>query len=247
MQEIDFIKQNKFLSYLLFFSFLTFSCLNVQASSIKKIKCAIATGYPPYQYLENGVPSGIDSQLIALINKYNQKMKIEIHPMLWADAMATLSYTNKLDCIFGMEINDTRKKRFLFTRPVYSRESSLFVLASSSFKNLESLSDQKISSDEESELHRELSSFKKYRLIKVDTKEDAFLKLVSGKTAAAIFPERIGRYFSQKSKIELRIVRKAKSSTGVAIAVKTIELQNEMNQILNKLPQSEIQKILNNF
>lgn len=226
---------------------VAFVSIKVTASEPLTIKCAIATGYPPYQYTENGIPQGIDTKLIHLINKHSQDLKIEIHPMLWSDAMATLSFTNKLDCIFGMEINETRGKRFLFTTPLYSRDSSLFVLDDSKYQKLEDIYDLKVSSDEDSLLHNELYQMKKFRLVKVYTKEEAFKKLASKDTAAAIFPERIGIYFSRKSKVELRILKKAKASTNVSIAIKSENLQKRLNYILAKLPKSEVQKILNNF
>lgn len=250
MLEIGCIRQNK-IRYLFFLFFLkmtvTFYSINVTANVPITIKCAIATGYPPYQYTENGTPQGIDTKLIHLMNKHSQDLKIEIHPMLWSDAMATLSFTNKLDCIFGMEINESRSKRFLFTKPLYTRNSSLFVLADSKYKKLTDLYDLKVSSDEDSLLHDELYQMKKFRLVKVYTKEDAFKKLVTKETAAAIFPERIGIYFSKKTKTDLRILKKAKTSTNVSIATKSENLQKSFNDILAKLPKSEVQKILNNF
>lgn len=250
MLEIGCIKQNKRISFLFSFLFIitvTFYSIDVTASNPLTIKCAIATGYPPYQYTENGIPQGIDAKLIHLINKHSKDLQIEIHTMLWSDAMATLSFTNKLDCIFGMEINETRSKRFLFTHPIYTRDSSLFVLADSKYNKLSDLYDLIVSSDEDSLLHDELFQMRKFRLVKVYTKEEAFKKLVSKKTAAAIFPERIGIYFSRKSKVELRILKKAKTSTSVSIAIKSDNLQKRLNHILAKLPKSEVQKILNNF
>lgn len=256
MLEIGCIRLNNFiplLTYFLTFSFSismiaeTFTTKNVSASTQTTIKCAIATGYPPYQFTENGVPVGIDVQLINLINKFSPDLKIEIYPMLWSDAMATLSFTDKLDCIFGMEINVSRSKRFLFTMPLYTRHSSLFVLADSHYKKLSDIYDLKISSDEDSLLHDELFHMKKFRLVKVNTKEEAFKKLVAKEISAAIFPEQIGLFFSKKSKVKLRILKKANTPTNVSIAIKSENLQTRLNRILSNIPKSEFQKILNNY
>lgn len=218
------------------------------SSHIREFQCAIAMGYPPFQYVEEQIPKGIDVKIIELFNKYNKnEFKVLIVPMLWSDAIASLNFTKKLDCIWGMEITLNRQQMFLFSSTLYERNSVLVSLKDSRYKKLDDLDGKMISSDEDTLLNDELKKMSKFRLIKVDTKEKAFDKLVSKKIAAAILPSKVANYFAKKKQIDIQILKSERQGAAVAVAAKSAEIAGMLEKGIKRIPKSEITKILNQY
>jgi polar amino acid transport system substrate-binding protein len=70
--------------------------------------CDIAQGYPPYQFQdETGKPTGLDVDVLRLVfEKLGKKMTIQQDK--WDTIVGNLCFGD-LDCVSGMEINETRK------------------------------------------------------------------------------------------------------------------------------------------
>ena len=214
---------------------------NLFAKNVTVLNCAIATGYPPYQYLENNKPAGIDVQWIEVFNHYNKEhIQIKINPMLWNDAIAYLSFTKKIDCIWGMEINQEREKKFKFASTLYKRYSTLFVLASSKYKTRQDLEGEVISGDHGSRLNEELELNKAYRIIRVNTKEEAFDKLITNTVKASILPKDLGLYFSKSKKVKLRIIEQDNIGSPVSVAAKDPDIVKQIQEGVNRIPKEKL-------
>lgn len=117
--------KNNILSVLLLFLFVTSN--TVFATHNKPYICGLSIGYPPYQFeTKNKKATGFDADVLRLVfNKAQKDMKIT--QMQWNDAVSLLYYSNELDCVGGMEINDKRKERFDFSTSYYSRKIVIFI------------------------------------------------------------------------------------------------------------------------
>lgn len=224
--------------------FHTFIAIFLSSSICANFRCAVAIGYPPFQYVEGSVAQGIDVEIANLFNKYN-KEKVEIVSMKWDDAISHLHFKDTINCIWGMEITTKRKQRFLFTDSIYYRKSALFVRQDSEFKGLDSLSEKIIGDDLDSSISLKLrKNVNKVRLVKVKQKEDSFTHLKNGNYFAAIAPVRVGEYLSEKLKFKTKIVEI--DNVGVPVAVATVQedILLKIKSGLAKIPKSELEKVL---
>ena len=191
------------------------------------LECAISVGYPPFQYTIENFPAGIDNRIVQEFNR-TSSIKIKLTPMIWDEALSQLFFTKKIQCVFGMEINDARDQRYLITKPIYQRRSALFVLADSDISSLDDLIGKKIATDLDSQLETELKKSKKYRDIRfasTQSKAESLIQLKSKTVKAAIMPERVGLYLARELGVEIKILHKAKIPTRVGIALNKDNLE----------------------
>mgnify|MGYP000144378629 CR=1 FL=1 len=230
--------------FLIIFIFLT----SVFAKEPKTLTCFIAKGFPPFQFEdEKNVVRGIDVEIAKLFNKYNTEgIKVELRAMKWSDAIGTLLYTNRGDCIWGMEITKKRVKLFEMTMPLYERVSTLFVLKKSDYKSIDELQNKIIGDDKDSDMSNYLKS-KDLRVAVVKTKEESFKSLMSGKFAAISAPYRVGIYLSKKLKTPIRVLKKHKKGRGVSVATKSEDIRKLIESGLKEIPKHELDKALKSY
>ena len=230
-----------FLLIIVAFSFAGISTF--YATENKAYVSGIAVGFPPYQYKsEQDEAIGFDAEVIRLLFQKMEK-ELSFQQMRWDDVVGTLMFTNKLDCITGMEITDTRKKYFDFTSPYYYRKAALFVLSENNhIKQPEDLVGKTIAGDKDSSLETLLEKRgirKDIRIKQTKSKEESMRLLKSGKFSAMIAPKKVGLYLAKKLYVEVKIIAEVEPGTPVAIAVKKGNLQ-----LLNML-ESKLQTLIN--
>jgi ABC-type amino acid transport substrate-binding protein len=213
----------------------------------KAMLCGVSIGYPPYQFQENKKIVGLDKELVDLFNLYSSDYKVRLSAMPWSDAIAKLHYTDELDCVWGMEITEERKKKFKFTSPIYYRYSSLIVLKKSSYHKIDDLKSKVIGSDLDSSIHNTLSQDSNYRLKKVRSKIDSFESLMNGEFAAAIMPLKVANYFAEKNNQQIRVLHKESNGTPVGIASKSAVRIEFFEKRLKRIPKEKIKKILSKY
>lgn len=220
----------------------------IAALKAHALTCAIATGYAPYQFVKDGTPAGIDAQIVGLYNEVADH-KIKLVTMSWDEALAKLYYTNELDCVWGMETDDTRQERFLLSKEIYSRQSTLFLHKSSKFENLKDLQGQTIVGDKNSDLEDEIRMSplsEKFRIRHSETKKAGMELLKQGKVFGVVMPYRVGKYFESAMGLELKVGLTSKKKTPVGVAVKKgrEELLDQIQATLDKIPKKKITKAL---
>ncbi|EQC46011.1 ABC transporter, substrate-binding protein, family 3 [Bacteriovorax sp. Seq25_V] len=216
--------------------------------AVEGVTCGLSTGYPPYQYVENGVPHGIDAEIIKL---YNLKFDtdIGITQNNWDALVSSFYFRGEPVCLMGMEITEKRDQRFAFSEVLYYRESVLFVLSSSKISSFTDLKDKVISGDKDSRLDNFLKAHEEFdiRLKYFQTKEKAFQNLISGKVSGVIAPLRVGKYLL-KNKSSYSIIRAGETmKSPVAVAFKKGDKRiEEMNRNIKTLITDEsFKKIIN--
>ncbi|EQC49609.1 ABC transporter, substrate-binding protein, family 3 [Bacteriovorax sp. BSW11_IV] len=205
----------------------------------------MAIGFPPFQFVENDRPAGID---VEILNSFTQQtnFKIKIVQMNWSDVISKFNFTDNIDCIWGIERGPERDRRFLFSDSLYSRASTLFSLKNTKFKTIKSLKGHFVGADEDSQLNHELIK-SSIRFKKFKTKEQSIEGLIKGDISAAIMPRYVGHYLAKKHQIELYEIKKSQHPSEVSIAFKKrdSDLKNDFNKLLKRDDiKSEIIKIL---
>lgn len=210
--------------------------------------CAVSVGYPPYQYLKEEKPAGIDPETMRLYNRFADN-KIEIQPMEWDKALSKLYYSKDLDCVWGMEADKKRREKFAFSSPIYKRDSSLFVLADKNIDSISDLKGQVIVGDKDSLLERELrDKFSWIRIRHAKTKKQAMQLLKNQQALGVIMPSKVAKFLANEEKVDIKKIYSAKTTMSVAVAVKKerTALLNKIENILKKIPKKELEKVLRN-
>ncbi|MCJ8317336.1 transporter substrate-binding domain-containing protein [Idiomarina sp.] len=86
----------------------------------------LATGYPPYQFSENGDIVGFDVDVTKAVFNYLNK-EYTLHQHDWDNVVSLLRF-GELDMAMGMEQTTIRQQYFDFSSPYYNRVTTLFVL-----------------------------------------------------------------------------------------------------------------------
>ncbi|OHD11249.1 MAG: hypothetical protein A2086_01365 [Spirochaetes bacterium GWD1_27_9] len=221
--------------------FLLFVSLNIFSLEKDTYLCGLATGYPPYQYVnEKGETSGIDADVVRLIFD-KLKKKVVFQQQSWDDVVAILRFSDKIDCIGGMEVSDVRKEHFDFTISYYERNIALFILeTNTSIKEVKDLAGLVITGDRQSFVERKLEAEglkDKIRIKQTQSKEDSFKLLKTGEVVGVIAPKAVGLYLAKKMGIKVRFLQDPDPGSPVAIAVKkgNTELLNKINKALQEL------------
>lgn len=237
--------------FLIIITALSFTVINpCHATEDKVYVSGISNGFPPYQFKNRkGEAAGFDAEVIRMLFQEMEK-ELTFQQMKWEDVIGTLMFTNRLDCVTGMEINDARKKHFNFTSPYYFRKSALFIRSeNNSIKQLEDLVGKTIAGDKGSYLEALLEKKgirKNIRIKQTKSKEESMRLLKAGKFSAMIAPKWVGLYLAKKLQVEVKIVTEAKLGTPVAIAVKkgNVQLLNMLeNRLQILIKEGEIYKL----
>jgi len=204
-------------------------------------KCGIAIGFPPYQFSgENSAVIGIDAEITTLIAK-NMKKEIIFIQEPWDELMPKLKYTESIDFLCGAEVTKERESIYDFTIPVYNRNTAIFVREKGNIKNIEDLFGKIVTGDRHSIVEQNMGNDKnKIRIIKTESKEQAFNLLKKGKVQAVIAPVEVGKYISKKIELKVRIIGEKELEAPVAFMIKkgNVELKRELNSQLQILIES---------
>jgi polar amino acid transport system substrate-binding protein len=186
--------------------------------------CGITEGFPPYQFKnEIEEPAGFDVESLKLIFK-EAKKQFRFRQMLWSDVVGNLAFTNRLDCVGGMEICNERKRYFDFTVPYYNRKAAVFIQANNSQINkLEDLIGRQITGDRHSPLEKLLDKKgikDNIRIKYTETKMESMQLLKSDDVVAVIAPKEVGYYLAKQLDFKVRILEETEISIPIGIAVK---------------------------
>lgn len=218
--------------------FIVFSFCFLLNINTHALKCTMAKGYPPFQYVKGGSASGIDPDFVKLFNQYNPDKKIEIYPMEWSDAIGEVYFGNLYDCVIGVEKTKERLEKFHFTDPIYYRFSTLFVLSDSDIE-LSELVSKRVAADEGSYVDQLLR--KKSRLVRFNSKKESFLSLKQGHVKAAIAPLRVGKHLAKELNLKVSVLVSDKEGVPVSIAARKREVRDLIAEGLNKIPKHKLE------
>ncbi|WP_415901361.1 transporter substrate-binding domain-containing protein [Neptuniibacter sp. QD29_5] len=188
----------------------------------KPILCGMATGYPPFQYVEQNKLTGIDVDVIKLIAKRGN-LNLSIKHGHWDDIVSLLRFS-ELDCVIGMEINEFRLKYFDFSYPYYNRYTAIFVKTDrADITQVSDLHGQLISGDRHSLIENNWTNQRvrdSFRIMQTDSKRESMSLLNKDLISAAIMPRSVGYYLSKDIGIRVKVLELSEQGTPVGISVK---------------------------
>lgn len=219
------------------------------ATPVSAVRCGIAIGFPPYQYVDRaGNATGIDVDIAKLVFK-TAGLKIKFIPGEWDFLLSNLIYkTGEIDLVCGAEINEKRASLLDFSDPFYKRHIVLFTLKKSSIYKISDLYGKFVTGDKDSFFEKYLGHRKEdIRIVRTASKEESFKKLQDGSVVAVIAPEEVGYYIAKKLKIEVKVLEEKDpgSPVGFAVSKGNTKLLNVIQKSLRQLKKSgQIEKIL---
>lgn len=186
------------------------------------LKCGMARGYPPYQYLDaQGQPAGLDAEVARLVFS-RLGATGRMLPGDWDDVVASLRL-GRLDFVCGMEINPDREHFFAFTAPYYSRKVVVFVRwDETGFKTVEDLVGKAVAGDRHSFVEhylKERGLLDAIRIIRTKTKDQSMRLLKDGTVVAVIAPLAVGRLLAHRQGVPVRVIDVGDPGSPVGFAV----------------------------
>lgn len=219
----------------------------------QNLRVGLATGFPPYQYVAEGRPAGLDVLLAeAVVREAGMTLTWVQRP--WDEVVAILRTSADLDLVVGMEKTEPRKALFLFGRTLYTRRNCLFVRADDrAIRSLEDLSGQAVAGDRDAfgeDLlgHKGLKT--DVRLIRTPTKDAAMAALALGRVSAALMPEAVGLTLARQRGVAVKVIDLGDPGTPVALAFPPGHraLADLLDQAVERLEKAgTLQKILRPF
>lgn len=204
------------------------------------LRCAVAQGYPPYQFqAEGGDPAGIDVDVITEICK-RMGLELQIEQGPWNDMVALLRQ-GRVDCVSGMEINEKRMRIFDFSSLCYSRKSAVFTRQENEFiKSLNDLKGMVIAGDRQSDVEKRLTEIGLYSRIRIrHTKSKAISMqyLENGEVVAVIVPKAVGFYLADAQGMGVNVVYVAEpgSPVGIAMCKGNMKLRHMIEGVLSEM------------
>lgn len=231
------------------FIILTLACLQaivifqitpVHASSFpaiqtRTIRVAADQNYPPYSFIDKGIPSGFDIEILQAIAEV-QNLQLQIEMMPWSEARQKLE-TGEVDLIAGMSYSDERSKIYDFTIATTQISFDVFTRRGSSIQSIEDLRDKTIIVQQGGLMQEWLAqqSFP-YKLILVEDMPQAIEELSIGQGDCALLNKNQALYLIEKyGTVKVVPAGLSISPQDYAIAVKkgNIELLTTLNEGLN--------------
>lgn len=160
--------------------------------------------YPPYEYLDNGVPTGFNIDVLrAVAEAMNLKIKIDLGP--WDEVRRQLE-NSEIDALAGMFESPKRDKLVDFSSPHLIVSKSLFVHKDSPVRTLDDLRHLRnpgIVVQRGDIMHDfALTRFPNATIIPVESPGDALSLLASSKHDAALVGRYQGLYIADKVELE---------------------------------------------
>lgn len=218
---------------------LLFLALIPLSLGAEDLVCGITTGFPPYQFLEDGRVSGFDADVIRLAAA-RAGLDLRFEVARWDDLLNYLRQ-GQIHCITGMETTSQRRDLFDFTSAYYERTNVVFVRAEDVWiQSVEDLFHQRITGDRQSDIEELWAAEGRrgnIRIQQTDTKREAMGLLADRLTVAAIMPQGVGLYLADEMDVAVRILFTHPQGTPVALAVRKgdRELRETLNGALQEL------------
>lgn len=213
------------------------------------LQVGAATGFPPYQFVQDGHPAGLDIELAEAAAK-EAGLSLVWTQGPWDELTSLLRLTDDLDFLTGMEMTGDRMSLFRFGRTLYTRRNLLFLLETETrITKVEDLDGLPVARDKDaySETLLTRKGLKAdIRLVKTDTKEEAFGALVSGRVVAAFMPEAVGWTLSRRLGIAVKTIDIGDpgSPVGFAFRKDQAETAARMDEALDRLGRRGQLKVL---
>lgn len=216
-----------------------FFCLSAPAA-LAGVRCGMAEGYPPFQFVEQGQPTGFDVAVLQLVAQ-KAGLALQLEAGRWDDIVAR-GRLGQYDCVAGMEITPARQRWFRFTQPYYLRRSGVFVRSDDShLKGLADLIGGIISGDRDSALERELDELgikHRIRIRQLASKEQSMQLLRDGKLSAVVMPDAVAYRLAAQLGVDIRPLRREMLQTApvaIAVPLAEAELLPRLQEALDKL------------
>ena len=109
----------------LLYFFVLFGLIACQEQiSIKELNIALATGFPPFTYVENDSLIGLESELIYLLSK-NLKIPTKITTYSFSQLLSTFQEEDYHLALGGITVTDRRNEIFDFSAPYYDATQTI--------------------------------------------------------------------------------------------------------------------------
>jgi len=200
--------------------------------------CGIATGFPPYQFVADGEPTGFDVDVAkAVCARLGALARFEQGD--WDNVVSMLLF-GRIDMVVGMEVNAFRHEYFEFSAPYAKRHDVVFVSANSTVTSVEDLFGLVITGDRHSFvelLWKKEGIHQKIRIMQARSKEESMDLLARGETTAAIMPLEVGKYLASQRGLKIRVLINPDPGSDVAIALRKgqPELLKRINEALRQI------------
>lgn len=211
-------------------------------SHASDVLAGMATGYPPYQFQQDGQLAGFDVAVArAVFEQLNEPLSLSQYE--WDNVVSLLRY-DELDVAIGMESTAVRRQYFDFSTAYYARQTGLFIITDDTTKQtVRDLIGKRISGDRHSALEAHLKKLglrQAIRIEQADSKAEAMSQLAVGEVEAVIMPKRVAMYLAKQNGIDIRPLwtTSEKTPVGFAVAKGNNELLDKINQALSTLEQS---------
>lgn len=141
--------------------------------------------YPPYEYLDNGIPSGFNIDIMRAVAQA-ESLNIKINLRSWNDVVEDLE-KGHCDVVSGMFFSPERAEIFDFSMPHKVVSHSIFVRDNSHITSLDDLTYKEIIVQRGDIMHEyALKHFPEARIIPVPSQDDALRLLDDGEYDAAL-------------------------------------------------------------
>ncbi|WP_320007781.1 transporter substrate-binding domain-containing protein [Maridesulfovibrio sp.] len=186
--------------------------------------------YPPYEYLEDGVPKGFNIDIIRAVAKVSD-LNVSINLRPWGEVLENLE-KGASDVASGMYFSPGRTELFSFSIPHNIVSHSIFVREGSSIKKLEDLHGKEIIVQRGDIMHDyALEHYPNSTIIPVPSQEDALKMLSSGKYDAALLSKSVSLFrVSGLGMDNLEI-----SGTDFAFVKYCFAVRKDNQELLNRL------------
>ncbi len=156
-----------------------------QAAYAENILVEGDNNYPPYEYLEDGVPTGFNVDIIRAVAEASG-LNIGINLLPWSEVVENLE-KGASDVVLGMYFSPARTELFDFSIPHNIISHSIFVRSGSDIKRLEDLHDKEILVQRSDIMHDyALEHYPNATIVPVPDQGMALKLLASGKHDAAL-------------------------------------------------------------
>ncbi len=156
--------------------------------------------YPPYEYLDNGIPSGFNIDIIRAVAEV-EGLDITINLRSWNDVIEDIE-KGYCDVVSGMYFSPERAALYDFSMPHNIVSHSIFVRNDSPVTSLEDLAYKEIIVQRGDIMHDyALKNFPDAKIIPVSSQEDALQLLDTGKHDAALLGKLQALFHAEKKEV----------------------------------------------
>lgn len=221
-------------------------------AEMKVLRAAASVDFAPFEFQDETKKEyqGFDMDLIRAIGK-EMGVKVEISNITFDGLIPALEAGNIDAIISGMTINDTRKKKVIFSDPYY--ESGLTMVVTNdnntirTFKDLEG---KKVAVQIGTTSAAECRKIKDTKVVELDTPSICFMELKAGNVDAVVNDRPVNDYFISQGFDGVKALpeRLTAENYGIAMSKNNPELQKKVNAALKKLKDNgEYQKIFDKW